>query len=185
MNYHDITKEDMKNGDGLRTVLWVAGCGHHCKGCQNPVTWDPNGGIPFDAAAMDELMESLFPDYISGLTLSGGDPLMWCHLEEVLQVIREVKKTYPDKTIWIYTGYTFEELVPFLPPTDDAPDMEKNSDPIIMKILGHTDVLVDGPYVEGLRDVSLMWRGSSNQRVIDVQKSLAGDPEAEPVLWCD
>ncbi len=148
MNYHDITKDDMRNGPGLRAVLWVSGCEHHCPGCQNPVTWDPDDGLKFDEKARDELMEILGRDYISGLTLSGGDPLYPGNREEVTALGREVKDRFHDKTVWLYTGYLYEDI-------RDLPVME------------YIDAVVDGPYDESLRNVLLHWKGSSNQRVID------------------
>ncbi len=163
MNYHNITTEDMNNGDGLRTVLWVAGCEHHCKECQNPVTWDKNGGILFDDAAKNELMESLAPDYIAGITFSGGDPLAVYNRLTISEIIREIKRTFPEKTIWVYSGYTFEELIK---------QAQSISDPWISKILENVDVLVDGRYEKDKRNVTLKWRGSSNQRVISVKESL-------------
>ena len=101
MRYHNITKEDMLNGEGLRSVLWVAGCTHHCKNCQNPITWDINGGIPFDEDAKQELFESLDFDYVSGLTFSGGDPLHPQNREEVFKLAKEVKEKFPNKTVWV------------------------------------------------------------------------------------
>jgi len=153
MRYHNITKDDMLNGDGLRTVLWVAGCSHGCKNCHNPVTWDICGGIPFDEAAKKELFEALEPDYISGITFSGGDPLHMQNRGEVGELIKEIHEKYPNKTIWVYTGYTW----------DDVKDLP---------YLQYADVLVDGPFVEELKDVTLHWKGSANQRVIDVKKTL-------------
>lgn len=153
MRYHDITKDDMLNGEGLRVVLWVAGCEHHCKGCQNPVTWDPDGGVPFDESAKREIFEQLDQDYISGITFSGGDPMYVGHREEILELIREIKEHYPQKDIWLYTGYQWEMI---------------KDDPIIP----YLDVLVDGKYLEAERDVTLPWKGSANQKVIDVQKTL-------------
>ena len=153
MRYHNITKEDMLNGDGLRSVLWVAGCSHGCKNCHNPITWDICGGIPFDEAAKEELLVSLEPDYISGITFSGGDPLHMQNRDEVGALIEEVREKYPNKTIWVYTGYTWDAV-------KDLP------------YLKFVDVLVDGPFVEELKDVTLHWKGSANQSVIDVQKTL-------------
>lgn len=171
MNYHDITKEDMKNGDGLRTVLWVAGCEHHCPGCQNPVTWNKDGGIPFDEKAREELMQSLEPDYISGITFSGGDPLAPYNLSEVLALIKEISVRFgKKKTVWIYTGYTLSQLLE-----------DSITNPILKEILCNTDTLVDGEYKQDLRDVSLRWRGSSNQRVIDIRQSLE---IGEAILHC-
>lgn len=153
MNYHNITKSDMLNGDGLRVVLWVSHCEHECKKCQNPQTWDKNSGIKFDNVAIEEIFEELDKDYISGLTLSGGDPLSTINREEILNLIKEVKHKYPNKTIWCYTGYLYEEI--------------KELDH--MKFI---DVLVDGRFVERLSKPSPMWCGSSNQRIINVKQSL-------------
>mgnify|MGYP000069321419 CR=1 FL=1 len=147
MNYHNITKDDMLNGEGLRVVLWVAGCNHRCPGCQNPQTWDVEGGIPFDETAKQELFAELEKPYIDGITFSGGDPVHPCNRQSIYELAREIKEKYPKKTIWVYTGYTYEQI------------QEIN-------LIKYIDVLVDGPYVESLRDLSLEYRGSSNQRVI-------------------
>lgn len=161
MNYHNITTDDMLNGDGLRTVLWVSGCPHHCRGCQNPQTWDEKSGLPFDAAAKDELFSYLAQDHISGITFSGGDPLAPCNVKAVGALIGEIRERFPRKTIWLYTGDVFEHIrnIPFL---------------------SMIDVIVDGPYVEALRDLQLHWRGSANQRVIHVRKTLE---TGKIVLW--
>ena len=153
MRYHNITKDDMLNGDGLRVVLWVAGCSHCCKECQNPVTWDPNGGVLFDEAAKQEIFEQLDKSYISGITFSGGDPLHSQNISEVTKLAKEIKEKYPDKTIWLYTGALWESL-----------QREE--------ILNYLDVLVDGEFMIEKKNISLKWKGSSNQRVIDVPKSL-------------
>ncbi len=154
MRYHNITKEDMLNGEGLRSVLWVAGCTHHCKNCHNPITWDINGGIPFDEDAKQELFESLDFDYVSGLTFSGGDPLHPQNREEVFKLAKEVKEKFPNKTVWVYSGFLWDDF-------KNNPNMK------------YFDVFCDGEFVEELKDVRIPWVGSSNQRVIDVQKSLA------------
>ena len=154
MRYHNITKDDMLNGDGLRVVLWVAGCSHHCKNCQNPVTWDVDGGLPFDEAAKEELFAELEKPYISGVTFSGGDPLHPANRDGVGELIMQISREYPDKTIWIYTGYLWDEV-------RDLPYGKK------------ADVLVDGKFVEALKDNTLHWKGSSNQRVIDVKRTFA------------
>ena len=166
MNYHNITKDDMKNGDGLRVVLWLAGCSHHCPNCQNPVTWDPDDGILFDKNARKELLDIVSQDYISGITFSGGDPLFESNREEVYELIEYIKSVYPNKTVWLYTGYTFNDLKKFVP----------------IGILNKIDVIIDGPYIEKFRDTSLKWRGSSNQRVIDVRKTI---DTGNIVLHCD
>lgn len=157
MNYHNITHCDMLNGDGIRVTLWVAGCPHHCKNCQNPITWDSEGGIPFDSAAMDEIYDELHNDYCAGITFSGGDPFAPSNREEVALIASLIKCQFPKKNIWIYTGYTWEEII---------------NDEVLKRFLTFVDIIVDGPYIEELRDVSLEWRGSSNQRVISVQESL-------------
>ena len=174
MNYHNISKDDMNNGDGIRVVLWVAGCEHHCPECQNEQTWDYESGIPFDYNAIQELREELSKDYVSGITFSGGDPLAPKNRNVVADLVYWVKENFPTKTIWVYTGYKFE-LLSFI-----AGTFSENSD--IYHIINHTDVLVDGRYNKDLRDVNLKWRGSSNQRVIDVQKSLS---TRKVVLHCE
>ncbi|WP_352399708.1 anaerobic ribonucleoside-triphosphate reductase activating protein [Anaerotignum sp.] len=152
MRYHNITKDDMLNGEGLRVVLWVAGCDHGCKGCHNTVTWDPNGGIPFDESAQDELFDALDHDYISGVTLSGGDPLYMGNREDMTILAKHIKERFPDQNIWLYTGFRWEEIS-------------------ALPIMEFIDVLVDGRFVEDLKDSKLHWKGSFNQRIIDVQKS--------------
>lgn len=147
MNYYSITKNDMLNGDGLRVVLWVAGCSHNCHNCQNPFTHDPNGGKHFDHLAQFEIFDELRKDYISGLTLSGGDPMFKSNRQEILCFIKKVKYLFPDKTIWLYTGYTYEQI---------------QDDPI----LSYIDVLVDGRYKEEYSVPSPKWCGSSNQKII-------------------
>ena len=106
MRYHNITKDDMLNGDGLRVVLWVAGCNHGCKGCHNPITWDIHGGIPFDEAAKQEIFAEMEKEHIAGLTFSGGDPLHPENRAEVTALARELRTKYPEKTLWMYTGFT-------------------------------------------------------------------------------
>ena len=136
----------MLNGDGLRTVLWVSGCENYCKDCQNPQTWDANSGIPFDKAAKQELFDNLNHDYISGVTFSGGDPLFPANREMVTEIARKVKEKFPNKKIWLYTGYLFEEV-------KDLP------------IMLYADVVVDGKFIVEQKDIALPWRGSANQRV--------------------
>ncbi len=163
MRYHNITKDDMLNGDGLRVVLWTAGCPHRCPGCHNPVTWDEKGGLEFDSAAKNELFSVLEKPYISGLTLSGGDPLLPSNRTELTELIKEVKTRFPDKTIWLYTGYLWKEVK----------DLE---------LIKYIDVLVDGRFLQNLKNTQLKWRGSTNQRVIDVKETLKN---GNVVLYCD
>lgn len=180
MNYHNITTADMMNGDGLRVVLWLSGCNHHCQNCQNPQTWDVNSGIEFDISAKEELFEELKKDYISGITFSGGDPLHENNLYEVLELVNEIRLLMPEKTIWLYTGFYFEEL--FAPSFDEPPVNILKYNEIRKQIISICDVLVDGRYVDYLRDANCKWRGSTNQRVIDVQESLK---QNKIVLYCD
>ena len=157
MNYHNITKDDMLNGDGLRVVLWLAGCEHHCKGCQNPITWNPNDGELFTEENMQEIETELQKPYISGITFSGGDPLHLNNYAGVKEMCKYIKEKYPSKTIWLYTGYTWEQLT-----------HNKN----LGTMLRYIDVLVDGRFVESLLDKNAKWVGSTNQRIIDVQESI-------------
>lgn len=155
MNYHDIKHFDILNGEGVRVSLWVSGCLCRCTNCHNPQTWEFDSGIPFDTNAMNELMNALDKPYIQGLTLTGGNPVD--NGSEILVICSEVKKRFPNKDIWLYSGYTFEEI------------QNMASGDCILK---HIDVLVDGPYIERLRDNSLKWIGSKNQRLIDVKETL-------------
>lgn len=180
MNYHNLTYPDQNNGDGLRVVLWLSGCSHHCFNCQNPQTWDENSGIEFNIEAKKELFDELSKDYISGITFSGGDPLHKNNIIEVNNIIQEIKKQFPNKTIWLYTGYIWEELSPNT--LIRGIDEESTIHNVRANIIKSCDVVVDGPYIDDLRDITLKWRGSSNQRVIDVQKTLQN---GEIVLWTD
>ena len=153
MRYHDITKDDMRNGDGLRVVLWLSGCRHHCPGCQNPLTWDPEDGLLFDNAARREIEEQLEKPYISGITFSGGDPLFPGNAEEVTEYCKELRERFPGKTIWLYTGEVWEDIRH-------------------MEIMQYINVVVDGRFEQEKKDNLLHWRGSGNQRVIAVQESL-------------
>lgn len=193
MNYHNITYPDQNNGDGLRVVLWLSGCSHHCKGCQNPQTWDTNSGVPFDESAKEEIFKELNKDYISGITLSGGDPLNEANLDGVLGLVNQIRLLFPQKTIWLYTGYRvrgIQEGLFVLTPnviTDKISDHKEiinrvNEDVKRSDIIKQCDVLIDGRYIEEKRDITLKWRGSSNQRVINIQKSLQKN---EIVLHCD
>lgn len=152
MRYHNITHDDMLNGDGLRVVLWVSGCTHHCEGCHNKVTWDINDGLIFDKAAKDELFSYLSMDYMQGITFSGGDPLHPDNREEVTALAKEIKDKFPKKDIWLYTGFAWENV--------------ENLD-----IMNYVDVVVDGKFMQQFKDNKLHWRGSANQRVIDVKKT--------------
>lgn len=165
----------MLNGDGLRVVLWLSGCSHNCYKCQNPQTHDPNSGILFDEKAEEELFRELSKDYISGLTLTGGDPLHENNLDGVLNLVNKIRLLMPEKTIWLYTGYEYKRIF-----RGEVHYLQK--DYKRRKIIKSVDVLVDGRYIDSQRDISLKWRGSSNQKVIDVQKSLQ---KGEVVLYCE
>ena len=177
MNYHTITYPDQNNGDGLRVVLWLSGCSHHCYNCQNPQTWDANSGIPFDESAKKELFRELDKDYISGLTLTGGDPLHEANLDGVLDLVNEIRLLFPNKSIWLYSGYTWSEIFNdgvYL--TRDCAGWKRR------EIVKKCEVLVDGRYIDSQRNVQAKWRGSDNQRVINIQESLK---QGKVVLHCD
>lgn len=179
MNYIKISKEDITNGLGLRVVLWVSGCEIHCKNCQNSQTWNKDNGTLFDKKAKEEIFTELSKDYISGLTLSGGHPLEDYNLETVYLLLKEVKEKFPQKNIWLYTGYTWEQIFPEV--VTDNFDVNRVYRQEIVKMC---DVLIDGPYVEEQRDITLKWRGSKNQRVIDVKKTIeVGNKNV--ILLCD
>ena len=169
MYYHKISKDNIANGLGIRTVLWVSGCSHHCKGCHNPQTWDANSGKIFDNQARATLFENLAKPYVHGITFSGGDPLFHNNLHDIYNLINEIRKKYPNKTIWLYTGYTLSDC-----DFHYINSMMLNGDEDVWwyNIIQSCDVIVDGEYVEELRDITLPFRGSSNQRIIDVKRSL-------------
>ena len=173
----------MNNGDGLRVVLWLSGCSHHCYNCQNPQTWNPGSGIPFDESAKQEIFNELSKDYISGITFSGGDPLHENNLDEVLSLIKEIRISFLEKSIWLYTGYNFDLLNSKYNEYKYTP-FAANADEWLTRwdIISNVNVLVDGEYIDEKRDITLKWCGSSNQRVINVKQSLA---QNKMVLYCD
>ena len=170
IHYHNITHDDMVNGDGLRVVLWVAGCSRHCKECQNPITWDPNGGIPFTQWDESEFWEWLKKPWTQAATFSGGDRLHPANRDKIGDMIRMIRKDYPDKDVWVYTGYRL---------MDDFLLEDASGNTFSLSYLSDIDVLVDGRYECETRKADIashkkvLWRGSSNQRVIDVKNSLA------------
>lgn len=176
MNYHNIKSDDMLNGDGLRVTCWVSGCGIHCKNCHNPQTWGFNSGIPFTEETMQEILEDLSKPYIKGLTLSGGHPLDTHNLPEVYKIVKRVKSEFPNKDIWLYTGYEWEQIIE----KDKFYECHEVNSPSPLDVAKLCDVVVDGKYVDELRDITLAYRGSSNQRIIDVQKSLE---QNKVILW--
>ena len=163
MNYGEIKNYDIANGEGVRVSLFVSGCTHHCKNCFNPETWSFEYGKPFTKETEDCIIECLSPDYIDGLSLLGGEPFEPQNQELLLPFLRRVKNELPNKNIWCYTGYLFDrELL-----SESRARCEFTDE-----MLSLIDVLVDGEFVQALHDISLAFRGSSNQRIIDVQKSL-------------
>ena len=171
MYYGEIKKCDIANGPGVRVSLFVSGCTHHCKGCFNEETWSFEFGQPFTAETEEQILKLLEPSYISGLTVLGGEPMEYMNQEALLPFLEKVKERFPEKTIWCFTGYVFEKdiLNRMLPKWKYT-----------KKMLEQIDYLVDGPFVEAKKDITLRFRGSSNQRIIDVKKSLE---TGEVVLW--
>lgn len=164
MNYGAITYPDVNNGLGCRVTLFVSGCPHHCEGCHNPETWNEHFGKEYTVQTRNKLIQLLSPSYIKGLTISGGEPLYKPHREEIFNLVSKIKAVLPEKDIWIYTGYRIEDLIPI------GEEIDKTT--AIYQLLSHVDVLVDGRYMQNLRDTSLAFRGSSNQRIIDVKETL-------------
>ena len=164
MNYGEIKTTDIANGVGVRTSLFVSGCTHHCKECFNADTWDFGYGKPFTKEVEDEIIESLKPAYITGLTVLGGEPMEVVNQRALRPFLQRVKTLLPDKTIWIYSGYLWEEL-------NDKDNKRCHGDDTDT-ILSLIDILVDGEFMIDLKDITLNFRGSSNQRIIDVKKSL-------------
>lgn len=171
MNYAEIKNYDIANGPGVRVSLFVSGCTHHCEGCFNEMTWDFNYGSPFDESAQERILEYLEPDYIAGLTLLGGEPLEYANLQALLPFVQKVREKYPQKDIWCYTGYRFEEDI-----LDKLCKLWDN----MYKFLTYIDVIIDGEFILAQKDISLQFRGSANQRIILVQESLQS---GEIVLW--
>lgn len=173
MNYGNIKKYDIANGEGVRVTLFVSGCTNHCFNCFQPETWDFDYGQPFTNDTMRELLEALRPDYIQGLTLLGGDPFELSNQEGLIELLREVKKQYPEKDIWSYTGFILDQ---------DLLDGGRRHGPYTDEMLSYIDVLVDGPFIQDKKNISLKFRGSENQRVIDLKKSLK---KQEVILYLD
>lgn len=161
MRYGAIKKRDIANGIGVRVVLFVSGCTHHCKGCFQPETWDFQYGQDYTAETENEIMEALRPDFIDGLTLLGGEPFEPQNQAELVKLLRRVRRELPQKTVWAFSGYTYEEL------TGESRARCQVTD----EMLSLVDVLVDGEFVEEKRNISLQFRGSENQRLIDVPKT--------------
>ncbi len=175
MNYATVKWCDIANGEGVRISLFVSGCTHRCKNCFNEIAWDFSYGELFDQKIQEKILNELGSGYIAGLSLLGGEPLEPENQKALLPFVREVKKRYPQKTIWCYTGFVLDEK------TGELTATHKNT-PDTKELISLFDILVDGPFVEELKDIRLKFRGSSNQRVIDVQKTLK---EKKCVLYLD
>lgn len=172
MHYGSIKKNDIANGEGVRVSLFVSGCRVNCKHCFQKETWDFNYGKEFNEEAKKEIIEALKPNYIKGLTVLGGEPFEKENQEELVKLYREIKQIYPNKDIWSFSGYLFDM---------DILNGKRHFD-VTDELLSYIDVLVDGPFVNELKNISLKFRGSENQRVIDVQKSLKNK---EVILYLD
>jgi len=164
MRYAKIRKMDISNGPGVRVSIFFQGCHFHCKNCFNPETWSFDGGLEFNDSVIDEIIEICKDEYISGLSILGGEPMNPNNIEGTLRLAKRFKEKYPKKNIWCWSGYLFDEYLK---------DKE---------VLQYIDVLVDGQFIDEKRNPNLKWRGSSNQRVIDVQKSLKNN---KVILYCD
>ena len=172
MYYANIKNNDIANGPGVRVSLFVSGCTHHCKGCFNEVAWDFEYGKPFTQETISEILEMLRPAHIKGLTLLGGEPFEPQNQGAIVELLRRVKAEYPQKSIWSFSGYVFEKIT-----SGTLGDWE-----ITKEFLSYLDVLVDGPFVEEKKNLNLRFRGSENQRLLDVPASYA---QGAPVLWVD
>jgi len=173
MNYATIKNCDIANGPGVRVSLFVSGCTHRCKGCFNEVAWDFNYGQPFTQETIDQILEMLSPDYVKGITILGGEPFEPENQPAVSELLRQVKAKYPNKTVWAFSGYLFDR---------DILSGKLGPWEITQAYLSYVDVLVDGPFVQEKKDLSLRFRGSSNQRIIDIPASLQ---QNKVVMWQD
>ena len=171
MNYAVIKPTDVANGPGVRVSLFVSGCRNHCKNCFNPETWDFDYGQPFTEEVEDKILKAMEPDYIKGFTLLGGDPFEPENCAALVPFMKRMRKLYPEKSVWCFTGYDYER---------DLLTGKKGDAETVLKLLRTLDVLVDGRFVEELKDLNLRFRGSSNQRIISVKESLKKD---KIVLW--
>lgn len=171
MNYADIKQYDVANGIGVRVSLFVSGCTHHCRECFNKETWDFDYGDPFTDAEIDRIISYMKPDYVAGLSLLGGEPLEPENQEGLLPLLRRVHEEYPEKDVWCYTGYLFDR---------DIVDRMRRESEITRELLSYIDILVDGEFVLEKKNLKVNFRGSDNQRIIDVKKSLAA---GEVIHW--
>ena len=174
MNYASIKDCDIANGPGVRETQIVSGCTHHCKGCFNQEAWDFNYGQPFTQETIDQILNILKPSYVRGLTLLGGEPFEPQNQGPIVELLRQIKAVYPEKSIWAFSGFLFDRDIL----SGRLGDWETTKE-----YLSYLDVLVDGPFVEAKKDLMLRFRGSSNQRLIDVPKSLAAGTVVEWEDW--
>lgn len=172
MNYATIKNCDIANGPGVRISLFVSGCTHHCKGCFNEVAWDFDYGEPFTQQTVRTILDMMKPGYIKGLTLLGGEPFEPQNQGPIVELLRQVKKAYPQKSIWAFSGYLYEKIA-----SHTLGDWA-----VTQEFLSYLDVLVDGPFVEEKKNLALRFRGSENQRLIDIPATLAS---GKIVLWED
>ena len=173
MYYGNIKKYDIADGEGVRVTLFVSGCTNHCPGCFQPETWDFQYGKPYTSQTEQEILEALQPDFIHGLTLLGGEPFEFDNQRELIHLLRKVKEVFPQKSIWCYTGFVLDQ---------DLLEGGKRHCEVTDEMLSYIDVLVDGPFIEAKKNISLAFRGSENQRVIDLKKSLQ---EKEVIRYLD
>ena len=172
MNYASIKPRDIANGPGVRVSLFVSGCTHHCKGCFNEIAWDFHYGQPFTQDTINQIIEYMTPDYISGITLLGGEPFEPENQPALLDLLRQIKAVLPDKSIWAFSGYLYEKIT----------SHTLGNWAVTQEFLSYLDVLVDGPFVEEKKNLALRFRGSENQRLIDMPATLAS---GKVVLWED
>ena len=173
MNYAEIKYCDIANGVGVRTTLFVSGCRHRCPGCFNAEAWDFAAGTPFTIDVEDTLLESLKPPYVTGVSVLGGEPLEPENQQALIHFLRRVRETYPSKSVWMWTGFTLEDLLG---------GKSRASTEHLDELLSLVDVLVDGPFIEAEKDIMLRFRGSANQRILDLPATLEA---GEPQIWTD
>lgn len=176
MNYSEIKYFDIANGEGVRTSLFVSGCTHNCRNCFNEVAWDFDAGEPFDLSVQQKIIDSLEPNFIDGLTVLGGEPMEPENQRALVGFLERVKEIYPNKSIWVFTGDLYEDLLD---------EKSARHTEVTNRLLSTVDILVDGPFVQDLYDITLRFRGSSNQRLIDLAAMRAAGNETEVLLWKD
>ena len=185
MRFASMRNLDISNGEGVGVSLFVQGCDRHCFNCFNPDTWDFNGGKEWTEETKNKFIKLIDRPYINRISVLGGEPLEEQNLDEVLSLIKEIRISFPEKTIWLYTGFQWSQIIAKIHPPifpDEKFEHDRNIHMKRQKIISNVDVLVDGEYIDEQRDITLKWRGSSNQRVIDVKQSLT---QNKIVLYCN